>query len=333
MIINISKAILHIFDLNSGINVFSEEELNVDNSRVVKFLSQHIEKSYNEAHLKSGEFLENSKFREQVKAYFDEKLEFISFSRYIAELMDTFIGKSGQLNATDIIVCDFTVDNKRFVGILECINRVEFTHQIIKDDGKVKSDIIHHHAILPGPGQKLSGCVFIDYNSLDIKFSDKKRDIDGEKILALPDMLLECSTVLSPRESIKKVNSIARKVAENHGEDPMIIASRAKGMVLESWETEEELDMIDIGKKVFKLSPVMQEEFTEKIEKAGIPRLVKLDEASVKATMSHKLKTDTGIEITVPVDYFKNKDYFDIVNNSDGTLTINLKNIGKIMDR
>ena len=52
-----------------------------------------------------------------------------------------------------------------------------------------------------------------------------------------------------------------------------------------------------------------------------------------KAGRSHKIKTDTGIEITFPSEYIENTDFIRFINNPDGTLSIELKNIGKIVNK
>ena len=89
-----------------------------------------------------------------------------------------------------------------------------------------------------------------------------------------------------------------------------------------------------IAEVAFQESPLMQREYNEEIVNAGLSQEIQLDkELTVKKNKVHKIKTDTGIEITVPIDYFKNKDYIEFINNYDGTLSINLKNIGKLINK
>lgn len=53
----------------------------------------------------------------------------------------------------------------------------------------------------------------------------------------------------------------------------------------------------------------------------------------MKANRSHKIKTDTGIEITVPSDFFNNPEYIEFISNEDGTISIAIKNVGQIINR
>lgn len=329
----INNAILHILNFNSNITVFSEKELDIKNPGVEAFLTKHIEKSINDPGLKSGSFQANSKFKNLMNDYIKSDLDFIEFSIYSASTLYKEITKSDDMYSLDLIVCDFNVDDNRFIGILECVNRVAFTHHVVKDKNIIKNNIVNHYSILPSPSQKLEECAFINISSSEIKFLDKKRCIEGQDIFIIPDVLLECSSSVSPKDTIKLVNSITRKVAEKHGQSSVLAVSKAKNSIIENTEVSECLEPRQLGKEIF-ASKVMQEEFVREVQNAGIPETVKIEKTfAVKTARNHKIKTDTGIEITVPIDYFQNKDYIEFINNPDGTLAIELKNIGKIVNK
>ena len=44
-------------------------------------------------------------------------------------------------------------------------------------------------------------------------------------------------------------------------------------------------------------------------------------------TLQHKIKTDNGIELTVPTDVYKDKDAIEFINNPDGTISILITNV------
>ena len=67
---------------------------------------------------------------------------------------------------------------------------------------------------------------------------------------------------------------------------------------------------------------------------ASLPKATPVErDYAVRTNKSHKIKTDTGIEITVPSDFFNNPDYIEFVSNDNGTISINIKNVGKIINR
>ena len=332
--ITINKAILHILDFNSNITVFSEKELNIGNTSVETFLTKHLEKIQNDQNGKVGAFSQESNFKKQLLSYGAGSLSFLDFSMQVANVMYSIIAKSDKPDSTDLLFCDINADSERFVAILKCDNKVGFTHQVIRDNDGVRNDIINHYAIMPTITQKIDEYALIDLSSADIKFSNKKRSIDGQENYIFADNILECSSGISPKETISSVNTIAGKVAENHGQSSVKAVSKAKNYVRDNTEISDYLNPIELGEEISAGSQIMQQEYAEEVKRAGMADNIKIDKSfALKAGKSHKIRTDTGIEITIPVDYFQNTDFIEFVNNPDGTLSIELKNIGKLINK
>lgn len=334
LVIAVNKAILHILDFNSNVTVFSEQELELGSSSVATFLMKHVEKSYCDPNLKPGKFSPTSKFKAQLRAYGDGEVGFIDLSAHIANLMHEAIAKSDKLISADLLVCDLTVNGEQVIAMLKCNNRIGYTHQVTREEAGIRNTIINHYAILPNPSQKLDEYAFVGVHSSDIRFADKKCCIDGQDVFILSDIILECSSRVSPKDTIGLVNAITRNVAERHGENTAIAVSKAKTFIIENTEVSEYLDPIELGKEVFAASPLMQQEYTQEVAQAGITEAIKIDKGlAVRSGRTHKIKTDIGIEISIPIDYFQNKDYVEFFNNPDGTLSIELKNIGKLQNK
>lgn len=332
--ISINKAILHILDFNSNLTVFSDQELDIGSSSVAPFLMKHVERSISDTGLKHGEFNAASQFKPQLIAYKKGEISFVELSVHIAGSMYDAIAKSDKLVSADIVVCDITVNEEWVIAILKCNNRIGFTHQVTQEEGGIRNNIINHYAILPGPSQKLDEYAFIGVDSFDIQFVDKKSFIDGRDVAILSDVVLECSSRISQKDAIGLVTSITHKVADSHGENSAIAVSKAKTFIIENTEVSEYLDPVELGKEVFASSDIMQQEYMQAVDLAGITSAIKIDKGlAVRTGKNHKIKTDTGIELSIPVDYFQNKDYVEFFNNPDGTLSIELKNIGKLLNK
>ena len=63
MIASLKRAIVHILDANSGVSVYSEEELDVTDASINSFITKHIEKVFEDASMRNAEFSENSGFK------------------------------------------------------------------------------------------------------------------------------------------------------------------------------------------------------------------------------------------------------------------------------
>ena len=150
----------------------------------------------------------------------------------------------------------------------------------------------------------------------------------------LPEILLQCTSTISGKEAIKTVSQIAAEVAEKHGANSAVILSKAKNYLLENAETSTSFSPTELGQEVFAGSQAMQQEFESQIIEAQLPKDVKVEKTlAVKTAKNHKIKTDTGIEITFPAEYFENHDFIEFINNPNGTISIEVKNIGRILNK
>lgn len=329
----IKNAILHIFDLNSGITVYSDETMLID-KQVEFFLSKHINKLYNIYNSKEGIFKTESSLKKQLDAYLNNDIDFIALSQKIAKELNDFIAKSAKLLSYDLIVCECNIDDTPLIMILKCDNRAGYIHKVVQDEHGTKNEIISHYAIMPNINQKITEFACINLNNKKIQFNDKKYSIDGNDCFLMADYLLQCNYNIPAKTSIKLVNDIAKKIAEGNGQDPTEAIVKAKACVVNTMKVADCLDAKKISAEIFPESPVMQKEYEAQIQEANIPEKVHLDKNRILKTENmHKIKTDTGIEINIPIEYFNNKDYIQIINNDNGTLSINLSNINTILDK
>jgi Nucleoid-associated protein len=332
-LIIINKAILHILDFNSGVMLPSEQELTVEDSTQT-FLLKHIEKSASDQSAKNGVFYEDSSFKGKLQLYIDGDLSFIAFSRYIVESLYTAISHAEEMDSADIIVCDTMIEEQRNVIIFKCNNHQAFIHQVVQTDEGVKNDIVNHCAIMPNPSQKINEFAFIELPEQRIKFVAPKYTIDGNNICVFPEILLECNHTLSPNELIKTVGKVAKKVAAEYGQSDVVAATAVKSYISDNMQESAQLDPKEVGRRIFEENPAMQAEYSKQIEAAGLSEPMEMDrEFTLKKMKNHKLKTDTGIELTIPLDYFNNTDYVEFNNNEDGTMSITLKHIANLSNR
>lgn len=330
----VNKAILHILDFNSGITVFSQENLDITNAFVNNFLSRHIEKCLKDSSAMNGRLLNDSIFPQLLEEYSENPDGFINFSLTIANNLHDFIEQTDNDHSVDFVFCDFLADNNHYIALLLYDNQNAYTHKITNDGDKIKNEIINYVAILPSPSQKATAFAIIDIDKYEVKVFDKKQKMNGDNIQLLKDFVVKCDVVASAKETVKIVKKVIDKIADDNGENNVVAVSKAKNYIMDTAEMSDEIDTIELSQKVFSDSPTMQHQFQNSIKDAGLPEIISIDKNyAIKATKSHKIKTDTGIEISIPSDFFNNTDYIEFINNSDGTISISIKNIGKIINK
>ena len=332
MIIN--KAILHILDFNSGMCIISQKELNFADITINEYIEKHLEHIKSDLNQKSGVFSSGSTFFVQLDKYLAQQASFIEISALIGNTLYEQIAQSENPVPTDLLVVDFSDNGVRYLALLLLTSKMAYTHQVSTSDGSIHNEIIKHHAILPNTTQKVDSYALIACDNFAIGFVDKKRIINGQETYLLPEILLQCTSTISGKEAIKTVSQIAAEVAEKHGANSAVILSKAKNYLLENAETSASFSPTELGQEVFAGSQLMQQEFESQIIETQLPRNVKVEKTlAMKTAKNHKIKTDTGIEITFPAEYFENHDFIEFINNPDGTISIEVKNIGRILNK
>ena len=56
-------------------------------------------------------------------------------------------------------------------------------------------------------------------------------------------------------------------------------------------------------------------------------------EQTIRKFQKQKLTTDTGIEITIPMEEYRTPDHVEFITNMDGTISVLIKNIGLLNSR
>ncbi len=108
-----------------------------------------------------------------------------------------------------------------------------------------------------------------------------------------------------------------------------------KNVICKELEEKGSIQVEEIKEKVFSDSPEMQEDFEKKLEKYHMEKEVvqPKSERTIKKFQKQHLTTDTGIEITIPMEEYRNPDRVEFITNADGTISVLIKNIGHLDSR
>lgn len=333
---NINHAILHIFDAQSAVTVFSEAELEFNTRAVKSFVTKHLKRSRNAADNRPGSFTQESAFAAELKRYFFGERTFIDLSQQIAEFLCEQLSHAEKPSSADILVADFEDDEEtRWFAILIMESRMAFMHEVANDAGTVAAKIARHHAILPAPTQKIASYALVRSRDLAVLYQDKPRTIMGADTQLIVDGLLQCTTGTSAKEVIDTVTRAVAEAAEEHGANAAVALAATKAAMVEQVEVDEELPPWDIVDEVFAEEPALQATVRQKLEEEHVPERVSVERAHAErpSVRSQKIRTDTGIEITFPVEMSKNSEYIAFKNEPNGLISIELRNIGAIESR
>lgn len=268
----IKRAVLHILDFNSGMSVFSQNELDCTDDTVSTFLQKHLEKLHKDSAGKSGTFNADSGFAAALTEYGNKGLEFIDFTSQIANVLYENISLSDKLDAIDFVAADYINDDSDYFAILLITNKSAYTHQVITDENGIHNEIMKHYAILPAPSQKIDSYAIINMKTGEIHFSDKKRQIDGNSVYVLPEILLECSSGVSAKEAVKIVRETANEVAEEYGVNSAVAVSKAKSYIVENCENPTPFPHRNLPKIFFRSHQLCKRHLKRKSKKKKYPK-------------------------------------------------------------
>ncbi|MGN0287277.1 MAG: nucleoid-associated protein [Atopobiaceae bacterium] len=356
--LRVNDAILHVFDFDDGSKYFSGSELDLTEKLTKSYVQRRLRACYASPENKHGEFSEQSNFAPELRHYVTGQLSFVDISTEIAQFFWEELRKVDDITPCDLLVADFEISQQedknghgsgddeeseaaaydvepehRFAVVL-LPRKQSFMHTIEHSGGADLNDIVRHDSTLPNPSAKLQSYALIDLKTFAIDFQDVPRSIADADVLLIPNGFLQCSSQASNREVIDAVTQTAAEVADEYGQNAAQAISRAKACVLHSVDLDETVDPQKIGEQVFRDAPQLAERYEEEISDQQLPEQIQVRHGVAnRLAKNHKIRTDTGIDITFPSEYSMDSNYMEFINEPDGHISLLIKNIATIENR
>ena len=326
--------IVHILDSAVGMPVLSDALLDMG-SGLSDFFKAHLEKFTESDEVKRCRFSEGSRAMELIQRCSGEN--FIETSRQLCEKLYAVMNANIDIPAADVAVLIFSAEGTDYFGFLKLNYRTSYTHATKSGEaGRNRNEIILQKAILPSGGQKLSEAFVVNLSDGSILLTEKKFEVNGEKKNYFSELFLECSAPLSQKSKLDLVTRAVEQVNRKYyGEEDAGRRMETKKAIYEELGETGSLKVEEVKEKIFPDSPQMQEELTEKLEKYHLEKEVirPKSENTIKKFQKQHLTTDTGIEITIPMEEYKNPDRVEFLTNPDGTVSVLIKNIGRLRSK
>lgn len=350
----VRSAILHSYEAGSCIRVMSGAPLDLEDDLVGRYVTSQARRSLSDLDARLGEFLPASHLGPMVADYLRDKVDMVSLSQTVATILFDQLAQMEQTPSVDVLVIDFEGKAEKPVGELDdeevemmyeaqaprhlaimlLESRQAYIHEVGPDGlGHTVASITRHHAILPNPAQKLRSFCVISATG-KVRFRDEPRTIAGREVELIPEVLLECTSEPSSKQRVEEVCQIVGEVADEFGANPAEAVARAKAYVLDNVELDEVLVPEQLARSVFSEAPQVHDRFCEVAREREVPDRMAVEPQVVRRVAArHRVRTDTGIDITFPAEYGHNTDYLEFESNLDGTLSIRIKNVGSMENR
>lgn len=325
--------IVHILDSMMGIPVLSDCTIDLG-SDLSDFLKAHIEKISESDDVKHCRFSGDSEVKELLEKCTPEN--FIDTSKQLAESLYGIMNSNIDIPPADVAIVVFSCQGTDYLALLKLNYKTSYTHTTKAAGGKNNNEIILQRAILPGQSQRLSEAFIVNLSNGELLLTEKKYEVNGEKRLYLSELFLKCHAPLSQKSKLDIVAKAVEQVNKKYyGEDDAERKMEIKSVIYQELEEEGALKVETIKEKVFPHSPEMQEDLDEKLEKYNMAHEVvePKNETTIRKFQKQRLTTETGIEISIPMEEYQNPDHVEFITNPDGTVSVLIKNIGQLKTR
>lgn len=332
--ISIKRAVLHVLDVNAVMPVLSKAELEISEA-LTDYLGRHTDKVIEDPNTKNARFTGQDEIRKLCGLLNDNENDFLPVSSDIANKLFVLLQKNVDIPSADLVCCLAEIDGARTLVLMKLNYNEGFTHWVNNADEGAVNTIIRHKTLLPQEGQKLEECVLINLVDFSLRLMEKQYEVNGEKEFYLSKQFLKCSCDLSDNAKLKILDKAAKNINKKYFGEDFEKTIKMKKAVTESIEDTDTIQIDRIADKMYERNAEIRSEYVDEIAKAGLgeKEIIIPGRLIEKKFRTHKIKTDTGIEIDFPLEYADDRDKIEFINNADGTLSIVIKNVARITNR
>ena len=334
MAVNVKSCYLFLLDNINQTFMPTERPLDETVDGAYYFLEKNIGKCMKNPAGRPATFKEDSELRKLFLEYRNRSIPFLDFAQAVSMKRYDFKERYEVYTASDLFVCEVEVGEVEYVIGLELTCKEEMIHHVNQGDSGIQNNLIVHQAIIPQASLNSANFFMIDLDKMTLTILENMISTVDDDTYLYADKILECETKISIKEAVKTARVVADDVIELHELDKLAVVPMLERAIKETINEGNDIDLKEIAEEVFYDTPEAKLTYFTGIENQGIDKPV-LNQNAVKMALkkTQKLKTDTGIEITIPLDYYNNKDYIEVMNMPDGRLSIQIKNIGNIENK
>lgn len=330
MALRINHAILHILNNDGGATVLSNNELDIDSEVCGEFITKHVKKLMSSTSAKEAVFHAGSKAYDIVQAYKNGEIFFKEASERICLHLSDIMEKHVDIPSADVLVVQFENKRENYLAILKLNYKECFMH----DTGKSGTDnqLVKHRSVLPFSNGKVEEACLIPYDPMVLKVLEKPYLVDGEPTEYFSELFLECDAALSKKEAVQIIQEISDEINEKYFNRDAESLAKLKMAVIEEAEEEEGLVSIEnVAARAFQENEDAKREYVTMAREAGIKTELPLGEKFSRQQFGYqRMKADNGIELKFPIDLSDDAGTIEFIKNTDGSLSILLKNLGNI---
>lgn len=320
---NITKAVVHTLDNDCNTIILSEQALNLNNNTSVEiYLEKLVKGILNSVSVSSTHLGINTYFQD----YVGQTFPFLESSKRIAQDWFANVKARGEAKPSNLVIVQADKDDVSFLCVFEVHNKdgyIKFT----QNQANTENTILYNQGILPSTFASVKGAFLLNLNdgSLKVRYRSNNREF--------LETLLDCKMIANAKESFQVVDSLVHHFSDKRNEDRLTNAIKARSVITDNLELFDAIEPAQILKEVF---PVMDDNEVSIMDQSftanHVGDYINLKEVNRSSMIrKHRIITESGIEIILPLDIVDVTHIVDIQENENGNATITLRGVGKIL--
>lgn len=329
----IRKAVLHVLDTVHGKCVLSDELLN-PGPDLYEFIRTHIYKIFVSDDTKHCTFNPDTSLVYTLLNEWDEKDEtsFLETSHKIAKFLYQTMGEGQDIPAADLLFVSFQAESAFYLAMLKMNYKESYTHEVtVEESEELSTRIVKNHTLLPS--SRVPEAIIINLEDYHIQLLEKKYEVNGKKIFYLSEKFLVCHTDLAPKRKLTILNRVINDISNKYDGADYKTKMDTKSALQKEYTDRKSFDIEEIGSKLFGKDSAKKSEYDEKMEKYDLQfdNFTVTNESTVKKLDRQVIITDSGIEISVPMETYNKLADFEVKTDVTGKSTIIIRNIDNLI--
>ncbi len=330
--IQLIKAVIHVLDANFETPICSSFEIDADDSTTITFIEHALESILDSKNMQWSSFSEDSSLKRILEALSEDMSLFIQVSKDLSYELFSLIKDNPDIPSGDMIFALFQMEEAYYLAGMKYNFKTMLTRKIepIRDGQSIS--IIKDASLFATNRHKSDEGFIVHLMHLDIALLDKKYEINGEKEFYLKEHFLKCRSKFSEKEKLDIFNKVTKNIEQKYIGDDLEKKAKIKKAVVDAVVEDGILSVEKALETAFEETDEVKAIYKEALSKAGIENeKIEISETALKRKFEiQKIITESGIEVKIPVNYYGDASKLEFIANTDGTVSLVIKNIGNI---
>lgn len=325
----IYKAVMHTINKDSEMPNFSSYEIDHDEELVFKLLELNLAKIQTSKNMKWANFKKNSHV-ESILEELDADLDlFMETTKQISCMVQKRVSENKEsLTSCDLAFVLFEMDEIMYFACIK-FNYKDLLVRVAEDTASGSIFVIKKsNDLYMGLKSNPMEAFIVHLKHMDIALVDKQYAIKGEKINFFGELILNLKYGYSEVEKFKNFSIVNKRIQDKFIGESIERRAMIKKSISDNIVENGSLDVEQFVDDAFGGEQEIKGFYEEAFKKCGLEKAeIKLDERNVRKFDKQKISTSCGAEINMPVDYYTDKEKFEVICNADGTVSLVIKNI------